>query len=400
MCVSCGIRELVTTTHFANTRVSLQTLLSRTHHHPFGRRESCCIPVLSLLVSHVEPLLWTLRTLLWNVIRSLCYIRNSPPNQLSSQPAHAHATMRDVTAINKNNFSLPTSLLRQVAAQTMLSYRHAVPFPHAAFNWLWPRHLIEAVAAEVPEDTDANGCIPTASHCYLRPGTHFRKSELAHEHMGPYTMMLFDTLRSHPFRQFLEQLTGITGLAADPGFEGSGVHISGNAGILKVHHDFNYLECIQEPGDVLKLCGKAARLAALRSRPANPLLRVRMHRRVNVFIYLNPDWPDSYGGHLELWARNLSACQQRIRPSLGRFAVFSSNDFSFHGHPTPMQLPAGRARRSIAFYYYTSHRPAEECEEGDCETFRNAVWKDPTCKGGCNACSGRAERNIVNSGGE
>lgn len=308
--------------------------------------------------------------------------------------------MRDVTAINKNNFSLPTSLLRQVAAQTMLSYRHAVPFPHAAFNWLWPRHLIEAVAAEVPEDTDANGCIPTASHCYLRPGTHFRKSELAHEHMGPYTMMLFDTLRSHPFRQFLEQLTGITGLAADPGFEGSGVHISGNAGILKVHHDFNYLECIQEPGDVLKLCGKAARLAALRSRPANPLLRVRMHRRVNVFIYLNPDWPDSYGGHLELWARNLSACQQRIRPSLGRFAVFSSNDFSFHGHPTPMQLPAGRARRSIAFYYYTSHRPAEECEEGDCETFRNAVWKDPTCKGGCNACSGRAERNIVNSGGE
>ena len=36
--------------------------------HACVSRESCCIPVLSCLCLHVEPLLWTLRTL-WNVIR-------------------------------------------------------------------------------------------------------------------------------------------------------------------------------------------------------------------------------------------------------------------------------------------------------------------------------------------
>ena len=49
-----------------------------------------------------------------------------------------------------------------------------------------------------------------------------------------------------------------------------------------------------------------------------------MHRRVNVFIYLNPNWEESYGGHLELWSRDLKSCDQRVLPTMGRFVAFSS----------------------------------------------------------------------------
>jgi Rps23 Pro-64 3,4-dihydroxylase Tpa1-like proline 4-hydroxylase len=53
-------------------------------------------------------------------------------------------------------------------------------------------------------------------------------------------------------------------------------------------------------------------------------LRYGRRRRVNTFLYVNPDWPDDFGGHLELWDRNMSECRQRISPKLGRFVAFSS----------------------------------------------------------------------------
>merc|ERR1712066_856289 len=98
----------------------------------------------------------------------------------------------------------------------------------------------------------------------------------------------------------------------------------------------------------------------------HPYLKVS--RRVNLFVYLNPDWLDSYGGHLEMWSRDMKQCLQRISPTLGRVVIFSSSAFSHHGHPNPLTPPPGRVRRSIAQYYYTGqHRqPQEDCMAGEC----------------------------------
>lgn len=43
-----------------------------------------------------------------------------------------------------------------------------------------------------------------------------------------------------------------------------------------------------------------------------------------------------------------------------RAVVFSTTDSSYHGHPDPLTCPEGRARYSIAMYYYTVGRPADE----------------------------------------
>mmetsp|Transcript_58792 Transcript_58792/g.116494 ORF Transcript_58792/g.116494 Transcript_58792/m.116494 type:complete len:169 (+) Transcript_58792:300-806(+) len=161
--------------------------------------------------------------------------------------------------------------------------------------------------------------------------------------MGYFTKELFHKLKSQGFREFLANLSGIDNLIADPRFHGSGLHFTGPGGNLNVHADFNRYNT-----GVLSL-----------------------DRRVNTFIFLNEEpWPDSYGGHLELWSRDMAHCSQRFLPKFGRFVVFSSTDFSYHGHPVPLAAPRGRGRRSMALYYYTDpavkERPKEECLHHDC----------------------------------
>jgi Rps23 Pro-64 3,4-dihydroxylase Tpa1-like proline 4-hydroxylase len=156
-------------------------------------------------------------------------------------------------------------------------------------------------------------------------------------------------------------LLGIADLIPDPHFRGSGVHQTLPGGYLSVHADFNRYE------------------------------KYDMHRRVNAFIFLNPNWQDSYGGHLELWSRNLRVCGAKIRPDFGRFVVFSSTDFSYHGHPSPLTCPTDRSRRSLALYYYTRTRPKTECMYNNCNSAHSTLFQTPACS----SCSDERCRPIV-----
>ena len=60
---------------------------------------------------------------------------------------------------------------------------------------------------------------------------------------------------------------------------------------------------------------------------------------------------------MELWSRDLKRCEQRIDVPFNRFVIFNTNDFSFHGHPDKLNVPAYRSRRSIATYYYSEFPP-------------------------------------------
>ncbi len=114
-----------------------------------------------------------------------------------------------------------------------------------------------------------------------------------------------------------------------------------------------------------------------------------LHRRVNVFVFLNPSWNASYGGELELWSKDLKSCGAKISPDINRFVVFSSTDFSYHGHPHPITCPHDRSRRSLALYYYTKTRPVEECINNNCDSAHSTLFQKtycPTC-GGNNTCA-------------
>jgi Rps23 Pro-64 3,4-dihydroxylase Tpa1-like proline 4-hydroxylase len=84
--------------------------------------------------------------------------------------------------------------------------------------------------------------------------------------------------------------------------------------------------------------------------------KLNLDRRLNLLLYLNRDWKEEYGGHLQLWTRDMGRCVVKVLPVFNRCVVFSTTDFSYHGHPDPLTCPPGRTRKSIAMYYYTNGR--------------------------------------------
>ena len=109
-----------------------------------------------------------------------------------------------------------------------------------------------------------------------------------------------------------------------------GLHEIKQGGVLKIHTDFN-------------------------KHPTNNL-----DRRVNLLLYLNKNWKDSYGGHLELWDKNMKECFNKVKPEFNTMVIFNTNDFSNHGHPDPLKCPYNLSRKSIATYYFSNGRPQNE----------------------------------------
>ena len=86
--------------------------------------------------------------------------------------------------------------------------------------------------------------------------------------------------------------------------------------------------------------------------------------RLNVLVYLNPEWQEEWGGHFELWDKDMKHCVSKVPPMFNTMALFTTTDFSYHGLPNPIMCPEDRSRRSLALYYYTNGRPSYEVNQG------------------------------------
>ena len=145
---------------------------------------------------------------------------------------------------------------------------------------------------------------------------------------------LFDFLNSDFFLNFLQLITNIQEkLIPDFELNGGGLHEIKKGGLLKIHSDFN----------------------------KHPSLD--LDRRLNVLIYLNKDWKEEYGGHLEFWDKEMTSCKEKVLPIFNKMVIFSTTDNSNHGHPDPLNCPNNMSRKSIATYYYTKGRPINEIDK-------------------------------------
>ena len=141
--------------------------------------------------------------------------------------------------------------------------------------------------------------------------------------MPPSIQLVISYLNSGAFIGLLEEITGINQLLPDPYLYGAGMHQSVKGGFLGIHADFSEMK------------------------------HLRIYRRLNLIVYLNGEWQESWGGNLEFRSEQAEEIIKVIIPEFNRLVLFETTDSSYHGFPKPINGADDIKRNSIALYYYT-----------------------------------------------
>jgi Rps23 Pro-64 3,4-dihydroxylase Tpa1-like proline 4-hydroxylase len=214
------------------------------------------------------------------------------------------------------NLTARTAETKALGASYAEKYQSAKPYPHICIDNFLPMDIIEKVRADLPNLPEAQRSFESAQEKL--------KSQYNPDRMPDFTRHLFQAFNARPFILFLEEMTGIKGLIPDPYFNGAGIHRTLNGGFLDIHADFNVHS------------------------------HMKIERRLNVLIYLNPPWKEEWGGCFEIWDKPMKNKVASFAPTENRMVCFSTGSDTWHGNPEPVNHPDGLPRQSIALYYYTA----------------------------------------------
>lgn len=212
------------------------------------------------------------------------------------------------------------------ATELNSNYMSAAPFPHIIMENFIQEDILQAVANEFP---DLSLLKDTAVQFQNEKEVKFAGKGM--QVLSPSALHLTSYLQSDLMMDWLNQLTGIREpLIADPYLSGGGYHEIKSGGLLKIHADFN-----KHP-------------------------KLNLDRRLNLIIYLNKDWENEWGGGLQLFNETMEEAIQTVLPQFNTAVLFSTTSYTFHGHPDPLSCPKNRSRCSLAYYYFSTGRPASE----------------------------------------
>ena len=156
------------------------------------------------------------------------------------------------------------------------------------------------------------------------------------QEIGPHYKAVYESLENGEFTRWLSSVTGIEDLVwGGENTYGGGTHENLHDAELDIHLDFNFDD------------------------------RNQYHRRINVLLYLNPEWQEDWGGSLELHKDPRVPATNYVKafpPLANRAVIHETNDHSWHGFKR-IKLPEDKqhlSRKSLALYFYTKDRPQEE----------------------------------------
>ena len=224
-------------------------------------------------------------------------------------------------------FELPAwnGILPQLAEQ----YRSASPFPHIELKDFLNCSIASQMAAEFP-------AMGNDSWIQYKHKNENKVGMPDRSLFPPLIGQVVDQLNSPAFVAWVSVLTGIPNLLADPSLEGGGLHQSGRGGFLNVNTDFSTHH-----------------------------YNKNWRRRVNLILYLNPEWREDWGGSLEFWDTSMRCCAAKYLPLLNHAVIFNTDEKSLHGFPDPLTCPDGTSRKSLALYFYTEEREAPKVHSTD-----------------------------------
>lgn len=195
-------------------------------------------------------------------------------------------------------------------------YSQNKPFPHIVLNDGWNKQLLDQCNKDIYKITEWD----SEKEFY---GATKKRVLADYDSFSESIKKIIFESQSMKFLEWLKSFTGEEVLLADPYMLGGGIHSIREGGFAKIHTDFNWHK------------------------------KIKLHRKLNILIYLNENWNESWGGHLELWSKNMKKCELKIPPMINKTVIFHTDDDSPHGHPEPLRCPKNILRNSIALYYYS-----------------------------------------------
>jgi hypothetical protein len=153
--------------------------------------------------------------------------------------------------------------------------------------------------------------------------------------LAPVWQELDKLVACKEFREMVSALTGIGELQFDPHYFGGGTQENLHGQSLDPHVDFSF----------------------------HP--KTRLHRRLNLILYLSPEWDREWGGSIQLYRDPYQKSDDEIvtiTPAFNRCVIFETSECSWHGFKR-IDLPENKrhlSRKSLVLYYYTDSRPVDE----------------------------------------
>ena len=199
------------------------------------------------------------------------------------------------------------------------SYGTKPPFDHVVIDEFFTEEFAQKLSSEFPAYDDE------AWHGYDNP-IEVKKVCNNWNVFPKNTYSTFSYLNSEEWLSYLSsKLLDGEKLYADDGLNGGGWHIHKQGGKLNTHLDYSL----------------------------HP--KLALQRKLNIIVYLNPNWKEEWGGALGLWDNQSAEKPGDLITSVwnkfNRAVIFDTTQNSWHGLPEPLVCPANEARQSLAAYF-------------------------------------------------
>jgi Rps23 Pro-64 3,4-dihydroxylase Tpa1-like proline 4-hydroxylase len=206
-----------------------------------------------------------------------------------------------------------------------VAYRCRKPFPYAFQDNFLSESYAHAIQTEI---------LDLSGGAWDRYNNPFEQKYTLRDKYGfpPYLKSLFEQFQSPEFVSSISEIVGYE-LFLDTTRNFWGVHIYEPGDYLDIHVDAGY----------------------------HPTLG--MKKQVTLGLYLSLDWKSEYGCELEIWNgsncatknASLSSMADKIEPMYNRMIMFTCDDYSWHGNPTPVVCPATSRRIFLTISYLSKN---------------------------------------------